>query len=176
MVFLRSKIWPLCVEWNEIAIRICRGGKTRVSPPHGPLRLLSIFEIRPPKFFWEETCVFADLADPKFWPITLPAESTSAWKKKGEKWQLCFNPQIIAKNGQKISKKFLVRVLGTLCINWNKFFEKKQKWQNLTIFGNFHQNLQALENKKVQNDNCVWTLRLLSEMAKKIQKKFWCMF
>ena len=34
-------------------------------------------------------------------------------------------------------KFFLVYALNTLCMNWNKLFEKKQKWQNLTIFRKF---------------------------------------
>ena len=154
------------------------GEKTRVfsPPPWTPQIFVNIWDTTP-KIFLGRNMRICWSGRPKILADYTSGQKYKRLKKKGEKWQLCFNPQIIAKNSQKISKKFLVHVLGTLCIKWNKFFEKKQKWQNLTIFGNFHQNLQALENKKGQNDDhCVLTLRLLSEMAKKIQKKFWCMF
>ena len=45
-------------------------------------------------------------------------------------------------------------------------------------FGRLHfrPKIQALEKKKVKNDNCVLPLRLLPKMAQKIQKFFWWMF
>ena len=153
------------------------GGKPGVfPPPMDPPDYCQYLRYDPQNFFGKKHAYLLIWPTQNFGRLHFRPKVQALEKKKGEKWQLCFNPQIIAKNSQKISKKFLVHVLGTLCIKWNKFFEKKQKWQNLTIFGNFHQNLQALENKKGQNDNCVLTLRLLSEMAKKIQKNFWCMF
>ena len=87
------------------------------------------------QIFWKKTKMtkFDD-----FWKFS--PKFTSAWKQKRAKWQLCFDPQIIVGNGQKNSKKFLVYVLDTPYMNCNKFYEKNQKWQNLTIFGNFHQN------------------------------------
>jgi hypothetical protein len=59
---------------------------------------------------------------------------------------LCFTPQIIAENGQKIPKLFLVYVSGTLCMNCNKYFEKKTQ---ITKFDDFYQNLQAHIFEKV---------------------------
>ena len=76
-------------------------------------------------------------------------------KKKGEKWNLCFDPQIIAGNGQNISKTFFVHVLDTLCMNLNKFFEQKQKWQNLTIFRKFLPEFTSAWKKKGEK----WNLR-----------------
>ena len=96
--------------------------------------------------------------------------------KKGKKWKLRFDPQIIAGNGENISKKLLVYVLDTLYMNWNKFFEKNKNdkiWRFLEIFTKIYKRLKT---KKGKNDNCVLTIRLLSEMAKKIQKNFLCMF
>ena len=45
-----------------------------------------------------------------FWKSNALKYAVIWQKKNGKKWQLCFTPQIIAENGQKNSKMFLVHV------------------------------------------------------------------
>ena len=58
-----------------------------------------------------------------------------------------------------------------------QIFWKKTKMTKCDDFCKFLPKFtSAWKQKKDKNDNCVLTLRLLSEMAKKIQKIFSCMF
>ena len=68
-------------------------------------------------------------------------------KKRGKKWQLCLDCQIIAENGQKISKFFLGQVLDTLCMNWNKLFEKNKNDKIWRFLGNFLKKTKKISKK-----------------------------
>ena len=99
---------------------------------------LNLFKCFEKKQKWQNLAIFRKFS-PKF---------TSAWKKKGKKWHLCLNPQVIAKNGRVIFKNILAHVLDTLCLNLFNFFEKKQKWQNLAIFWKFSPKFTSAWQKK----------------------------
>ena len=70
-----------------------------------------------------------------FWPNYLPDEYTSALKKMLAKWQFLFYICYVRKWLKLFKKLFLMDVLDLLCMDWDNFFEKKHKWQNLTILG-----------------------------------------
>ena len=120
---------PLCVEWNEIAIRICRGETRGSPPPWTPQIIVNIWDTTP-KFFLRRNMRICWSDRPGILADYTSGRKYKRLEKKGEKWQLYFTSHIIAKNGQNISKIFLVHVLGkvggpikTAGLIWLKFLK-----------------------------------------------------
>ena len=127
--FQKLHYHTLCVEWNKIAIRICMGGKPGVPPPWTPQIIVNIWDTIP-KIFWGRNMSICWSGWPKILADYTSGRKYKRLKKKGEKWQLCFGPQIIAGNGQKISKHFWCMFRYTL-------HELKQIFWKMTKFDDF---------------------------------------
>ena len=96
-----------CVEWNEIAIRICRGAQCSYHKPSGYCQYL---RYNPQNFLGKKRRICWS-GRPKILADCTPGQKYKRLKIKGWKMQLCLNPHVIAKNGQKNSIFFSCLIL-----------------------------------------------------------------
>ena len=121
----------LCVEWNEIAIRIFNGNPGSL-PLWTPQIIVNIWDTIPQIFWWRNMRICWS-GRPQILADTLPTESTSAWKK-GWKMTIMFWPSDYCRKWPKNFKTIFGACFRYTLHELKQIVEKKTK---MTKFDDF---------------------------------------